>query len=118
MTPKVVMFDVSVGEPPKQDGQEDDMSADKLDGMIRELSGKTCSIYKYYIIIICFSASLTAVKQEQEYMQVRDRIHRAINESTNSRVVMWSFFEAFILLAMTLGQVYYLKRFFEVRRVV
>ncbi|XP_076254088.1 transmembrane emp24 domain-containing protein 2-like [Rhynchophorus ferrugineus] len=101
MTPKVVMFDVSVGEPPKQEGQEDDMSADKLDGMIRELS-----------------ASLTAVKQEQEYMQVRDRIHRAINESTNSRVAMWSFFEAFILIAMTLGQVYYLKRFFEVRRVV
>ena len=58
----------------------------------------------------------------------------------NSRVVMWSFFEAFVLLTMTAGQVYYLKRlelpllchyskqiltqsiclfrFFEVRRVV
>ena len=51
-------------------------------------------------------------------MSVRDRIHRAINENTNSRVVMWSFFEALVLVAMTLGQVYYLKRFFEVRRVV
>jgi len=58
------------------------------------------------------------VKHEQEYMSVRDRIHRAINENTNSRVVMWSFFEALVLVAMTLGQVYYLKRFFEVRRVV
>jgi hypothetical protein len=28
----------------------------------------------------------------------------------NSRVVMWSFFEAFVLLTMTAGQVYYLKR--------
>ncbi|XP_030755131.1 transmembrane emp24 domain-containing protein 2-like [Sitophilus oryzae] len=101
MTPKVVMFDVAVGEPPKQDGQEEGQTANKLEEMIRELS-----------------ASLVAVKQEQEYMQVRDRIHRAINENTNSRVVMWSFFEAFILVAMTLGQVYYLKRFFEVRRVV
>lgn len=70
--------------------------------------------------LICFViiAALTGVKQEQEYMQVRDRIHRSINESTNSRVVMWSFFEALILVAMTVGQVYYLKRFFEVRRVV
>jgi hypothetical protein len=69
-------------------------------------------------------------------MEVRERIHRAsklfffkyifkifmflslVNENTNSRVVMWSCFEAFILLAMAFGQVYYLKRFFEVRRVV
>lgn len=73
----------------------------KLQDMIKELS-----------------TTLTGVKHEQEYMQVRDRIHRSINESTNSRVVLWSFFEALVLVAMTLGQVYYLKRFFEVRRVV
>lgn len=74
---------------------------DKLQEMIKELS-----------------ATLTGVKHEQEYMQLRDRIHRSINESTNSRVVLWSFFEALVLVAMTMGQVYYLKRFFEVRRVV
>lgn len=70
------------------------------------------------VLKISFLGALTGVKHEQEYMQVRDRIHRSINESTNSRVVLWSFFEALILVAMTLGQVYYLKRFFEVRRVV
>ncbi|KAJ8956241.1 hypothetical protein NQ318_014973 [Aromia moschata] len=100
MTPKVVMFNMALGETPKAEAQEGE-STNKLEEMIRELS-----------------ASLTGVKQEQEYMQVRDRIHRSINESTNSRVVMWSFFEALILVAMTVGQVYYLKRFFEVRRVV
>ncbi|XP_044260298.1 transmembrane emp24 domain-containing protein 2 [Tribolium madens] len=100
MTPKVVMFNMAIGEGPKAEHQEGE-STNKLEDMIRELS-----------------ASLTGVKQEQEYMQVRDRIHRSINENTNSRVVMWSFFEALILIAMTLGQVYYLKRFFEVRRVV
>ncbi len=68
----------------------------------------------FHILIFSFPG----VKHEQEYMAVRDRIHRAINENTNSRVVMWSFFEALVLVAMTLGQVYYLKRFFEVRRVV
>ncbi len=51
-------------------------------------------------------------------MSVRDRIHRAISENTNSRVVMWSFFEALVLVSMTIGQVFYLRRFFEVRRVI
>ncbi|KAF2880820.1 hypothetical protein ILUMI_25353 [Ignelater luminosus] len=101
MTPKVVMFNMQIGEAPKHEESKDGESTSKLEDMIRELSG-----------------ALTGVKHEQEYMQVRDRIHRSINESTNSRVVMWSFFEALILVAMTLGQVYYLKRFFEVRRVV
>lgn len=102
MTPKVVMFNMAIGEPPKADEQRGEgEGATKLEDMIRDLSG-----------------ALASVKHEQEYMQVRDRIHRSINESTNSRVVLWSFFEALILIAMTMGQVFYLKRFFEVRRVV
>lgn len=106
MTPKAVMFSMDIGEAPKtadpsapHSAQDD--SHGKLEEQIKELS-----------------AALTAVKHEQEYMTVRDRIHRSINESTNSRVVLWAFFEALVLVAMTLGQVFYLKRFFEVRRVV
>jgi hypothetical protein len=64
------------------------------------------------------SMGLTVVKHEQEYMEVRERIHRMINDNTNSRVVWWAVFEAFLLVAMTFGQIYYLKRFFEVRRVI
>ncbi len=45
-------------------------------------------------------------------------MHSLVNDNTNSRVVMWAFFESAVLLTMTIGQVYYLKRFFEVRRVV
>ncbi|KAL8581240.1 Transmembrane emp24 domain-containing protein 2 [Nucella lapillus] len=103
MTPKVVMFSMDVGEKPKdQPGDLDgDANHNKLTQMTNELS-----------------TALTGAKHEQEYMEVRERIHRAINDNTNSRVVLWAFFEALVLVAMSLGQVYYLKRFFEVRRVV
>lgn len=102
MTPKVVMFSLEVEAGHQTpDGKDEDVNPNKLEDMIKELG-----------------TTLKTVKHEQEYMQVRDRIHRAINESTNSRVVMWSIFEASVLLVMTLGQVYYLKRFFEVQRVV
>ena len=55
MTPKVVMFNMEIGEPPKPPGaeKEDDGHHGKLDEMIKELSN-----------------SLWGVKNEQEYMQV------------------------------------------------
>lgn len=104
ITTKVVMFSMEIGDGPKGTPgavKEDEADHAKLDEMIKELG-----------------VTLTTIKHEQDYMNVRDRIHRSINESTNSRVVLWSVFEAFVLILMTVGQVYYLKRFFEVRRVV
>lgn len=105
MTPKVVMFTMDVATPSApatgQDASATEADHNKLEDMVRELS-----------------TALTAVKHEQEYMEVRERIHRSINDNTNSRVVLWAVFEALVLVAMTMGQIYYLKRFFEVRRVV
>ncbi|XP_030569666.1 transmembrane emp24 domain-containing protein 2 [Drosophila novamexicana] len=104
MTPKLVMFSIEMGDAPQRAPGapgEEEVGHTKLEDMIRELSG-----------------TLTSVKHEQEYMHVRDKIHRSVNESTNSRVVLWSIFEALVLVLMTVGQVYYLKRFFEVKRVV
>jgi len=101
MTPKIVMFTMDIGDAPKDEASESEAHHSKLEEMIKELS-----------------TSLMGVKHEQDYMEVRERIHRSINDSTNQRVVLWSVFEAVVLVAMTVGQVYYLKRFFEVRRVV
>lgn len=101
VTPKIVMFNIEVIDTMKSGSDNDDEHHSKLEEMTNELS-----------------IAMTGVKHEQEYMEVRERIHRAINDNTNSRVVLWAFFESLVLVAMTLGQVYYLKRFFEVKRVV
>lgn len=39
MTPKVVMFNMAIGEAPKADAQADGEHTNKLEDMIRELSG-------------------------------------------------------------------------------
>uniref|UniRef100_A0A914NDU7 GOLD domain-containing protein n=1 Tax=Meloidogyne incognita TaxID=6306 RepID=A0A914NDU7_MELIC len=98
MTPKVVMFSMDISQPNAHVQEADgkiDADGQKLEEMIRELS-----------------AMLTAVKHEQEYMQVRDRVHRSINENTNSRVVIWAIFEAILLISMTVGQIYYFEAIF------
>ncbi|KAI0035689.1 supernatant protein factor C-terminal domain-containing protein [Vararia minispora EC-137] len=61
---------------------------------------------------------LTAVKDEQEYIVVRERTHRNTAESTNSRVKWWSLLQALVLFSVVAWQIYYLKSFFEVKRVI
>ncbi|GEQ67436.1 hypothetical protein JCM33374_g1101 [Metschnikowia sp. JCM 33374] len=58
------------------------------------------------------------VKAEQNYLVIRERTHRNTAESTNSRVKWWSVFQIIVVALNSLFQVYYLKRFFEVRSVV
>ncbi|KAJ3572639.1 hypothetical protein NP233_g2957 [Leucocoprinus birnbaumii] len=61
---------------------------------------------------------LTSVKDEQEYIVVRERVHRNTAESTNSRVKWWSILQAVVIFAVVAWQVYYLKSFFEVKRII
>ncbi|KAL1953546.1 hypothetical protein VTO42DRAFT_2602 [Malbranchea cinnamomea] len=64
------------------------------------------------------SEELAKVKDEQSYIVIRERVHRNTAESTNSRVKWWSIFQLVVLCAEGLFQVWWLKRFFEVKRVV
>ncbi|BFZ64734.1 p24 complex component [Saitoella coloradoensis] len=61
---------------------------------------------------------LNAVKDEQEYIVVRERRHRNTAESTNTRVKWWSVTQGIVLVCVGVFQVFYLKRFFEVKRVL
>ena len=55
------------------------------------------------------AAGLMSVKDEQEYIVVRERTHRNTAESTNERVKWWSVAQVVILFAVVGWQVYYLK---------
>ncbi|ODV93719.1 hypothetical protein PACTADRAFT_51480 [Pachysolen tannophilus NRRL Y-2460] len=78
-----------------------DKNSDNLDVAIRKLTELTYD-----------------VKNEQSYIVVRERTHRNTAESTNSRVKWWSVFQLLVVIANSMFQIYYLKRFFEVKTVV
>eukprot|EP01132_Coremiostelium_polycephalum_P002689 gene2689-3335_t len=68
--------------------------------------------------IMLLSDGVNAIKNEQTYFRMREAAHRNTAESTNSRILWWSVFEAFLLVAMSIWQIYYLRRFFEIKRAV
>lgn len=77
------------------------------------------------------------MRDEQEYIVLRERTHRNTAESTNARVKWWSVLQGIVLFLVVAWQVYYLKvrmrksrrllihhtddglqSFFEVKRVI
>lgn len=62
--------------------------------------------------------NVQSIKNEQAYIVIRERIHRNTAESTNARVKWWSLFQIGVVAANSLFQIYYLKRFFEVKSTV
>jgi p24 family protein beta-1 len=65
--------------------------------------------------ILLLSDGLHSVEEEQEYMKLRESVHRDTAESTNSRVMWYSLLEVWVLIALNVFQLYYLKRDFEVK---
>lgn len=98
LTPKTVMFQISPG------GKTEFAEFAKLD----HLSPIEESLLR-------LADGLADIQNEQRYMRNRERVHRNTSESTNARVLWWSFFETVVLTGMTLWQVYYITRYFEVK---
>eukprot|EP01063_Lacrimia_lanifica_P002925 TRINITY_DN11587_c0_g1_i1.p1 TRINITY_DN11587_c0_g1~~TRINITY_DN11587_c0_g1_i1.p1 ORF type:complete len:197 (+),score=91.01 TRINITY_DN11587_c0_g1_i1:59-649(+) len=65
--------------------------------------------------VVALTRSLMDLQDEQHQMRAMESMHRETIELTNTRILYWSFFEAFILFVMGLSQMYYLKRFLEVK---
>ncbi|KAI1263074.1 emp24/gp25L/p24 family/GOLD-domain-containing protein [Xylariaceae sp. FL1019] len=80
---------------------ESDISKDPLDVELKKLN-----------------ELVSQVKDEQSYIVVRERTHRNTAESTNSRVKWWNLFVIGVVVGESLFQVWWLRRFFEVKRVV
>jgi hypothetical protein len=59
---------------------------------------------------------LDLLADHQEFMRVREDVHRATLSGTNDRVLWWSFGEAVILTAMSIWQILYIRTFFETKR--
>jgi len=62
------------------------------------------------------SRGMDVIEQEQSYHRVREHTHRNTAESTNTRVYVWSLVESFVLILMSTGQVWYLRRLFDDKR--
>jgi p24 family protein beta-1 len=65
-----------------------------------------------------FKDGVRAMKADQEYIVIRERVHRDTAESTNTRVLMWSLVQIGMVLGVCSFQIWYLTQFFEVKRVV
>ncbi|KAF8964607.1 p24 complex component [Entomortierella lignicola] len=98
LTEKTVGFNILLLKPYKEDPTH---KSDPLENEIRELA-----------------AGIQEIRNEQEYTLAREKTHRNTAESTNARVVWWSLFQSGILFVVCVLQITYLKRFFEVKRVV
>lgn len=68
-----------------------------------------------WLLVRQLSELLSQVKDEQSYIVIRERTHRNTAESTNGRVKWWSIFQLGVLIGEGIFQVWWLKRFFEVR---
>lgn len=104
--PKLIGFDIDRSDVIKSetnnpDGTKPDDETQKIMGMVESL------------LLAAISS-----RHDVRFLTARDRVHRRINEETNGRIVWWSFIEFILLLVVTLGQVWYLRRFFEIRRKV
>lgn len=101
-TPKTIIFDIDKANAPdatKSDGTKEDDEITKVVNMAENL----------------MLAAISS-RHDVRYLLARDRVHRKVNDQTNSRIVWWSGIEFILLLLVSLGQVWYLRRFFEVRR--
>jgi p24 family protein beta-1 len=61
---------------------------------------------------------MTELRNEQNYLNVRERIHRDTVESTNTRIMIYSVAEISLIMVVGFAQLWYLKSCFDRRSIV
>ncbi|EEP81040.1 endosomal P24B protein [Uncinocarpus reesii 1704] len=100
---------------------EAELPSDPLEAEGRGLIGDNVIVWEHVLNTTAVKKlydELIQMKDEQQYIIIRERTHRNTAESTNGRVKWWSLFQLGVLITNGLFQVWWLKRFFEVKRVV
>lgn len=107
-SPKMIMFDIDRSDGPG--------GTSKSSGSGSENSTPDDETIKLKDMVNNLLLAVTTTRHDVRYLTARDKVHRQINEDSNSRILWWSAVEFVLLLSVSLGQVWYLKRFFETRR--
>ncbi|KAJ5070594.1 transmembrane emp24 domain-containing protein [Anaeramoeba ignava] len=66
--------------------------------------------------VVELNERIQRIRSEQRYYKTREMIHRNTTESTNSRVLWFSFLELTLLATMTAIQILYIRKMFETKR--
>lgn len=61
---------------------------------------------------------LQELRNEQQYLKVRERMHRDTVESTNTRIMLYSVAEVLLIVGVGVAQLWYLRSCFDKRRQV
>jgi len=69
-------------------------------------------------LVLTLSQGIQDVKYDQEYIYLRDIAHQNIANKTNNRVMFWFIFQLLLIIALGVWQVFFVTRFFEVKRIV
>lgn len=109
-SPKMIMFDID-----RSDGPGGSVKSHDASGTDDKTSPDEETI-KLKDMVNNLLLAVTTTRHDVRYLTARDKVHRQINENSNSRILWWSAAEFVLLLSVSLGQVWYLKRFFETRR--
>lgn len=103
VTPKTVMFDVMVGDIADwwKNKEQFNNSSAALEGLVLELS-----------------RGLWGINAEQEYIIARMAMHHRVSEHTNHVLIQWCVFEVMLIIFGMSFEIWYIRRLFEVRRMV
>lgn len=105
-SPKFVMFDFGVLDTEKPGPNQDTETKEQIDQEVAKFESMIKKLLK----------SVYSNRHGARHLIARDKVHKRVNMKTNSSIVWWSVVEFLLIMGVAIGQVWYLRRFFEIQR--